>query len=131
MGVMLPKKMNKEDQAEYDKLNGLSGKDFDTEYLTYIVKAHWQTLHSFYMEATAAADPDLQAAGGEGHGDDAPASGVDCEGRQGGGNYAAAASAAPGLRRLRRASKSQQVSEVREEGLRVLFFVCVDARGVE
>jgi putative membrane protein len=60
LGVMLPKKMNKEDQAEYDKLNGLSGKDFDTEYLTYIVKAHWQTLHSFYMEASAAADPTLQ-----------------------------------------------------------------------
>jgi putative membrane protein len=61
LGVMVPKKMSKEDQAEYDKLNGLSGKDFDTEYLTYIVKAHWATLHDFYMEATAAADPDLQA----------------------------------------------------------------------
>jgi putative membrane protein len=61
MGVMLPKKMTKEDQAEYEKLNGLSGKDFDTEYLTYIAKAHWQTLHSYYMEASAAADPDLQA----------------------------------------------------------------------
>ncbi len=61
LGVMVPKKLSKEDQAEYDKLNGLSGKDFDTEYLTYIVKAHWQTLHNFYMEATAAADPDLQA----------------------------------------------------------------------
>jgi putative membrane protein len=61
MGVMLPKKMTKDDQAEYEKLNGLSGKDFDTEYLTYIAKAHWQTLHNFYMEASAAADPDLQA----------------------------------------------------------------------
>lgn len=61
LGVMLPKRISKEDQAEYDKLNGLSGKDFDTEYLTYIVKAHWAALHSFYMEATAAADPDLQA----------------------------------------------------------------------
>jgi putative membrane protein len=61
MGVMLPKKMSKDDQAEYEKLNGLSGKDFDTEYLSYIVKAHWQTLHSFYTEASAAADPALQA----------------------------------------------------------------------
>ncbi len=25
-----PKKMNKDGQKEYDKLNGLSGKDFDT-----------------------------------------------------------------------------------------------------
>ena len=34
LGTMLPKKMSKEDEAEYQKLNGLSGKDFDTEYLT-------------------------------------------------------------------------------------------------
>jgi putative membrane protein len=60
LGVMLPKKMNKDDQAEYDKLNGLSGKDFDTEYLTYIVKAHRENLHAFYMEASLAADPNLQ-----------------------------------------------------------------------
>jgi putative membrane protein len=62
MGVMLPKKMTKQDQAEYEKLNGLSGKEFDTEYLTYISKAHWQTVHSFYMEASLAANPDLQTA---------------------------------------------------------------------
>jgi putative membrane protein len=61
MGVMLPKKMSKQDQAEFDKLNGLSGKDFDTEYLTYIVKAHWQNLHSFYMEASVASDSGLQS----------------------------------------------------------------------
>lgn len=60
LGVLLPKKLNKDSQAEYDKLNGLSGKDFDTEYLTFIVKAHWQNLHAFYMEASAAADADLQ-----------------------------------------------------------------------
>jgi len=62
LGVMLPKKMDKEDQAEYERLNGLSGKDFDTEYLTYTVKAHWAALHSFYMESSAAADPELQSA---------------------------------------------------------------------
>ena len=61
LGVMLPKKPSKDEQAEYDKLNGLSGKDFDTEYLTYSVKAHWQNLHAFYMEASVAADPGLQA----------------------------------------------------------------------
>lgn len=61
LGVMPAKKLSKEDQAEYEKLNGLSGKDFDTEYLTYTVKAHWATLHNFYMEASAAADPDLQS----------------------------------------------------------------------
>ena len=61
LGVMLPKKVSKDGQKEYDKLNGLSGKDFDTEYLNFAVKAHWQTLHSFYMEAPAAADPELAA----------------------------------------------------------------------
>ena len=60
MGVMLPKKMGKDDQAEYDKLNGLTGKDFDTEYLTFIAKMHWQALHAFYMEASSASDTDLQ-----------------------------------------------------------------------
>lgn len=61
LGVMLPKKMNKESQAEYDKLNRLSGKDFDAEYLTYIVRVHWQGLHNYYMEASTAASPELSA----------------------------------------------------------------------
>ena len=51
--------MNKDDQAEYDKLNGLSGKDFDTEYIPFILKAHWKKLHDFYMEASVAVDPTL------------------------------------------------------------------------
>src|SRR5271154_2013843 len=51
MGVMLPKTMNKDDQAEYDKLNKLSGNDFDIEYLTYMVKDHHKDLHEFRVEA--------------------------------------------------------------------------------
>jgi putative membrane protein len=61
VGVALPKKMNKDDEAEYEKLNGLSGKDFDSEYLTYIAMSHYQDLHSFHMEASVAADPGLEA----------------------------------------------------------------------
>ena len=61
MGVMLPKKVNKEQQAEYDKLNGLSGKDFDTEYVTYLAKTHWEDLHNYRMEASVAVDEDLQS----------------------------------------------------------------------
>lgn len=61
LGVLPPKKLSKDSQAEFDKLNGLSGKDFDTEYLTFIVKAHWANLHAFYMEVSVAADADLQA----------------------------------------------------------------------
>jgi putative membrane protein len=59
LGVLLPKKMNKDDQAEYDKLNGLSGKEFDTEYIPFILKAHRKKLHDFYMEASVAVDPTL------------------------------------------------------------------------
>lgn len=59
LGVMLPRKINKDAQTEYDKLNGLSGKDFDTEYLTFMAKAHYADLHAFHMEASVAADQEL------------------------------------------------------------------------
>ncbi len=61
LGVMLPKKPSKDQQAEYDKLKGLSGKDFDTEYVTYLAKTHWQDVHNYRMEASVAVDPDLQS----------------------------------------------------------------------
>jgi putative membrane protein len=61
LAIMVPKKMNKDHQKEYDKLNGLSGKDFDTEYLTYTATAHYQDLHTFHMEASVAANQDLAA----------------------------------------------------------------------
>lgn len=61
MGTMLPKKMTKEDEEEYEKLNGLSGKEFDAEYLTYIQKSHFQDLHAFHMEAAVASEPELTA----------------------------------------------------------------------
>jgi putative membrane protein len=59
MGVMLPKSLNKEDQAEYDKLNALSGNDFDIEYLTFMVKDHHKDLHAFRMEAASPTDATL------------------------------------------------------------------------
>jgi putative membrane protein len=59
MGVMLPKMMNKEDQAEYDKLNALSGNDFDVEYLSFMVKDHRRNLHAFRIEAAGRADQGL------------------------------------------------------------------------
>jgi putative membrane protein len=62
MGVRLPKDISKEDQAEYDKLNGLSGKDFDTEYLTVMVRDHWKDLRDFRLEAASASDPALKTA---------------------------------------------------------------------
>lgn len=60
LGVMLPKKPSKDAQAEYDKLNGLSGDAFDKEYLAFMVKAHWDDLRAFRTEASVAADPGLQ-----------------------------------------------------------------------
>lgn len=62
MGVMLPKHINKEDQTELDKLNGLSGDAFDTEYLTMMVKDHHHALREFRVEAEGTQDPALRDA---------------------------------------------------------------------
>ena len=61
MGVMLPKKMAKGDQAEYDKLSGMSGDDFDKEYLAYMVKGHHEDLREFRIESIETSDPTLKA----------------------------------------------------------------------
>jgi putative membrane protein len=62
MGVRAPKGLNKEAQAEYNKLNGLSGTDFDTEYLTAMVRDHHKDLHEFREEAASTTDATLKAA---------------------------------------------------------------------
>ncbi len=62
VGVKLPTHMNKTDQAEYDKLNGLSGDDFDTEYLTLMVKDHHKNLREFRLEAASTQDQTLKDA---------------------------------------------------------------------
>ena len=67
MGVMLPKKIKKEDQAEYDKLSAMSGDDFDKEYLTFMVKDHHMDLREFREEDTTVQDPTLKAAVDKGY----------------------------------------------------------------
>jgi len=62
LGVMLPKTMNKDDQAEYDKLNKLSGNDFDMEYLSFMVQDHHKDLRAFRIEAASPTDPALHDA---------------------------------------------------------------------
>lgn len=62
VGVILPKRINKTDQAEHDKLNGLSGEEFDTEYLTLMVKAHHKDLREYRLEAADTQDPALREA---------------------------------------------------------------------
>jgi putative membrane protein len=61
-GVVLPRKMNKADQAEYEKLGTLSGEDFDKEYIAYMVKDHHTDLRDFRAESVSTNDPDLKAA---------------------------------------------------------------------
>lgn len=59
MGIMMPKKMSKDDQAEYDKLSKLSGDAFDKEYILFVAKAHRQDLHDFRTEAAVASNQEL------------------------------------------------------------------------
>lgn len=66
MGVKPPSKLSKKDQKELDKLNTLSGTDFDKEYLTYMVKDHHQDLMEFRSEMQATQDPTLKTAVTEG-----------------------------------------------------------------
>jgi putative membrane protein len=62
MGVAVPRKLSKEDQAEYDKLKGLSGADFDKEYIAFMVKDHHADLREFRGESATVQDPALRAA---------------------------------------------------------------------
>jgi putative membrane protein len=62
MGVKPPTKLAKKDQAELDKLNGLSGDDFDKEYLAYMVKDHHSDVRDFKQEDAMAGNSDLKAA---------------------------------------------------------------------
>ncbi len=62
LGFRLPQRPNKKDQAEYEKLNGLSGSDFDKAYMTLMVKEHHIDLHLFKQEAAIATDPGLREA---------------------------------------------------------------------
>jgi putative membrane protein len=62
MGVKLSTHMNKDDQAEYDKLKGLSGDDFDKEYITLMVRDHHHDLREFRLEAANTQDQTLKNA---------------------------------------------------------------------
>ncbi len=49
-------------QKELDKLNGLSGADFDKEYMSQMVTDHTKALSAFTTEAKDSNDPKLKAA---------------------------------------------------------------------
>jgi putative membrane protein len=62
MGVTVPKHLNKEHQAEYEKLSALSGDAFDKEYIAIMVKEHHADLRDFRTVANGTTDPSLKQA---------------------------------------------------------------------
>ena len=55
-GVMLPTKASPREQAVFERLNALSGEDFDREYLKAIMEDHTKDLHNFRLEAASTQD---------------------------------------------------------------------------
>jgi putative membrane protein len=60
MGINAPSGPSKKDKKEIEKLQGLSGQDFDKEYITMMVKDHQKDLKEFQSEAQAAQDPTIK-----------------------------------------------------------------------
>jgi putative membrane protein len=60
--VTLPSAPSKHAQEEYEKLNRLSGADFDREYLAYMQKDHHKDLAEFRQEEATVTDPTLKDA---------------------------------------------------------------------
>jgi putative membrane protein len=61
-GVTPPTDMDADHQKEYDKLNGLSGADFDKEYIDQMVSDHAKALDAFTTEAKDTKDAKFRAA---------------------------------------------------------------------
>ena len=60
MGLSEPKGPSKKDKKEIEKLQSLSGQEFDREYITMMVKDHQKDLKEFQTEAQSAQDPTLK-----------------------------------------------------------------------
>lgn len=56
MGVAVPDSVTPEASLEYDKLMGMSGADFDKEFVSYMVKDHQKDIDKYKQEA-ASSDP--------------------------------------------------------------------------
>lgn len=59
--MTLPSSLNGKDQAEYTKLQGLSGADFDREYVRDMVKDHEEDVKEFQREANNGKDPQIKS----------------------------------------------------------------------
>jgi putative membrane protein len=60
--IPAPSSLDADHQAEYDKLNGLSGSDFDKEYIAAMDKDHHLALDLFTAEASSTTDAKFKAA---------------------------------------------------------------------
>jgi len=61
-GLSAPMSLDADHQAEYDKLNGLSGPDFDKEYMNAMEKDHHDALDLFNQEAQSTTDAKFKVA---------------------------------------------------------------------
>jgi putative membrane protein len=61
-GLTPPAGLDDDHQKNYDKLNGLSGADFDKEYMSIMVSDHAKALDAFTKEAKETKDMKFRAA---------------------------------------------------------------------
>lgn len=61
-GISAPTSVDDDAQKEWDKLNGLSGADFDKEYIDQMVSDHAKALDAYTDEAKDTKDKKFQAA---------------------------------------------------------------------
>jgi putative membrane protein len=66
LGVTEPKGLSKKDKQLLAKLEGLSGQQFDQEYIRAMVRDHRQDLKEFKNEAQMAQDPNVKQAAQQG-----------------------------------------------------------------
>jgi putative membrane protein len=57
-----PSGLDSDHQAIYDKLNGLSGTEFDKQYMMAMAADHHKALDAFTKEADTTSDPKFKAA---------------------------------------------------------------------
>jgi putative membrane protein len=68
IGASEPKGPSKKDKKLIEKLQGLSGPEFDTEYIQAMVKDHKEDLKEFKNEAQSAQDPSVKQIAQQGAG---------------------------------------------------------------
>src|SRR5256885_16102221 len=60
-GIEVPTALEPSQQAMRDRLSGLSGNDFDRDYMSEMVRDHTEDIALFERAAGTSTDPDLKA----------------------------------------------------------------------